>query len=422
MQVKAANLWKKVRILGVLAGILVVWAPQSRARAAGDVYTIVRLPIDASGPSAAEARDIAMSQGRVEALQQLFRRLTPQTYWGVLPLVSGSDAVSMVAGLQLANEKTSPTRYLAQVTYSFKPARIREALRQANIPFSETQARAAVLLAILDTPEGLFLWQADNPWSQAWKSRSLGNELVPFLLPLGELEDLVSVNAQDALDENWQVLSPFAQRYGVSEVMLARATLQDMDGAQGMQIQMVRLNGGAVPVQRLGLIIENETELPLQDLLNLGIDQVLMRLDETWKRKTIIRSGAQSDLLAATVHFTDLKEWLDIKQRLKRVSSIHSFEIVDESMSGADVMLHFVGTYPQLGISLAQQDLQLLDQDMGTTIVLRSGVEALEPLEGDETTDVISTQKSDAGAGDKNLGDLNVPGSSKSDDATTNDW
>ncbi len=422
MLVQAAGLAKKAWILGLLAGLLFGWSPQAAAQAGGDVFTIDRLAVDATGASAAEARDTAMSQGRVEALQRLFRRLTPQSYWGILPQISKADTISMVAGLQLANEKTSPTRYLADVTYSFKPARIREALRLAAVPFSETQARTAIVLTVLETPEGSFLWQADNPWAQAWQDRLLGNELVPFLLPLGELEDLVSVNVDDALAHNWGVLGPFAERYGVIEVMLAHAILQDMEGTEGMQIQMTRLNGGVSPVETLGLIINNRDALPFEALMSLGIGQVLSRLDESWKRKTIIRSDAVSDLVAATIHFSDQREWLVIQERLKRVPTIREFEILALSTKGAEIMLHFVGSFTQLRVSMAQQDLELLDNDRVTSIGLRSGMEAFPELGVEETTDIIGTDSNQNEVSDMNVMDLYSEGASNSDDATTNDW
>ena len=423
MQVKAVKLVKKTRIVGLMACMLFGWSTLAMAQTAGDVFTIDRLAVDATGASAADARDIAMTQGRNEALQLLFHRLTPQSYWGILPQITGSDVVSMVAGLSLANEKTSATRYLADATYKFKPARIREALRSADIPFSETQARTAIVLTILETPEGSFLWQAENPWAMIWQDRLLGNELVPLLLPLGELEDLVSVRVEDALAHNWEVLNPLAERYGVSEVMLAHVKIADMEGTAGMQLQMVRLNGGKMPVERLGLIIENQDALPLEALLELGIGEVLERLNESWKRQTIIRSDAVSDLVAATIHFSDYQEWLEIQKRLKRVPTIREFDILALSTQGAEVMLQFVGSFAQLRVSMAQRDLDLLDNNVTALISLRSGAEALPDLPVEEMTEVIGTNDSVAGAADDmNMLDLYGTRPSNSDDATTNDW
>ena len=350
---------------------------------AGDVFTIDRLEVDAEGGSAAEAREIALARGRTAALRALLRRLTPQDYWSVLPQVASADAVSMVSGIQVSNEKTSTTRYLADVTFSFEANRIREILRFSQIPFSETQARDAVLLPVLETADGLLLWEEENLWATHWKERNLANELVPLLSPLGELEDIVSVNVSDAVAEDWQSLGAFANRYGVGDVMLAKATLQGEGATQSLLIRAARVSSRDLELGVPGdieVLVRNRQGFPIEELVDFGIDQILLRLQETWKRQTIIVADAVENMLSASVRFDGMREWRAIKDRLSNMPPVRDVKIEALSLTGAELLVRYVGTPSQLRVALAQQDLNLLESGMVNLIALR---ESLSPSQDD---------------------------------------
>ncbi len=350
---------------------------------AADVFTIDRLPVDATGGSAAKAREVALAQGRSKALRQVLQRLSPQDYWGILPRIGEGESVSLVSGIQVSNEKTSATRYLAEVTYSFEARRIHDILRVNQIPFSETQAREAVLLPVLEVADGISLWEEGNIWAIRWKKRSLTNELVPLFLPLGELEDIVSVNVADAVSENWDALGPFAGRYGVGDVVLAQATLQGEEESQTLLIKTVRLSSQNLELgvpRGVGVLVRNRQGLPIEDLIDFGIDQILLRLQESWKRQTIIRSDAVESLLGATVRFEGLREWLAIHNRLSGTPTVSDVEIEALSLTGGKLLVRYVGSVAQLRVAMAQQELNLLETDGLNLIALR---ESLKPGEED---------------------------------------
>jgi len=378
-----------IRILALFCALAVHLGLAQSAFGADDVFTVARVKVDATGESAAVAREAAISEGRVRAARQLLQRLTPEQSWTSLPSFSTRELVDIVSGIQITNEKTSSTRYLADVTYSFKPDRIRQVFSGNGISYTETRARLAVVLPVYETVDGPLLWEDDNVWAEVWKSRRLTHELVPLIAPLGELEDLVSAGTQDALNGTWSRLGPFAQRYSVSDVVVAYGRLQNNAGTDELVVRLTRLNGKADGLsasvgERVDVVVRNGQNLPLEDLMGFAIDQAMQRLQSRWKAQTIISSNAMANNLFATVRFSELNEWLTLRQRLSNLPTIRDFDILSLSSQGADVAIQHVGSLSQLSFALSQQDIQLAQTDVSTIILLGLDSE-LVPVSGESS-------------------------------------
>src|SRR5215467_1202969 len=128
----------------VLLAALVFGAVAASAAPAPDLFTVTGVKVDATAESATTARDMAMAQGRPVAFTRLFRRLVAQGNWSKQPQLDENTLLRMVRSFEVANERRSTTRYLADVTYHFNAAAVRAALRQARIAYTETRSKPAV--------------------------------------------------------------------------------------------------------------------------------------------------------------------------------------------------------------------------------------------------------------------------------------
>src|SRR5690242_19935283 len=112
-------------------------APAPAGPQVGDLYTVNTVRVDATAESAQTARDAAMAQGRPQAWTRIFRRLTPQSQWARQPRLADAQLFRLIRSFEVAGERRSTTRYLADVTFHFNPVAVRQTLRQAGISFTE---------------------------------------------------------------------------------------------------------------------------------------------------------------------------------------------------------------------------------------------------------------------------------------------
>ncbi len=108
-----------------------------------DQFSISGIKVDATGESPRAARDLAMVEGRPLAWSKLFRRFTDQRDWGTEPQLVESELLGLILSSEASNIRRNTTRYLADVTFHFNPAAVRQLLQRANIVFTDAPIYAA---------------------------------------------------------------------------------------------------------------------------------------------------------------------------------------------------------------------------------------------------------------------------------------
>ncbi len=344
------------RSTAILLGVVLMVATAGSA-GAGDVFTVRGISIDATAASATAARDAAVQTGQKRALEQLLKRLTLPDDWSQLPQVDDALAQSMVRSFQVAGEKRSATRYLADLSVRFQPASIRGLLAARSIPIAEAQARPAVLVAVLTDARGDTLWAESNLWTVAWARQDLQNGLAPLTIPLGDLGDISTLSVEQALNGDRAALNALATRYNADRVIVAHATVGSAPGTISARM-LTYPTGEAAPTSWSGSEAAPSTETGAHRLAA----RFLEALEADWKRNSIVRSGERA-VLSASVAYSSLGEWQTIRSRLAQIPPIKTINIVAVSAGGAQVELDYAGTVDTLELNLAQQNLALTNLD-----------------------------------------------------------
>lgn len=335
--------------------------------AAADIFTVRGIHVDQTAESATAARAAAQAEGQRLALTAMMKKLTLPEDWALLPTVDDATAQRAVRGFQMASEKTSSTRYIAEMIVSFQPEAVRRLLRGANIPFGETQARPAVLMAVLHRDGETLLWEDNNPWRKAWAELEPADELAPLVLPLGDIMEINSVSAEQAVSNEEtakEALANLAANYGTSEVVVAEATLN----ADGSLAVIATRKGGPVAAEPIRGTYPKRGEDSAATMTAAAAD-LIGQLAVAWKRQIIVRDGKLSTL-TARADFANLGDWETIRKGLTSTPLVQGMEVAGISARGAEIHISHKGTTEMLALSLAQQNVELRD---GTATVPDGG-------------------------------------------------
>jgi len=400
-----------------------------------DVFVVPRVAVQAQAGSATAAKNTAQRQGRRRAMDILLRRLTIEEDWVYLPslamglpaeasasveasfgatsvipappasaerdvvVLTDKDLERLESGFEVYNEKSSSATYRAFVTYRFKPAAVRKLLKDAQIPYSETQTRTALVLPVLQTKTGLYLWEDNNPWMAAWNGRPYNNELTPMTAPLGDLEDAASITARQAIALDQTALRMMGERYSVSQVIVAHAFLQQIDGEDLLRVRLIngyRESGELQELDELEFADMNDVDVAPRSIVQQGsdtnsfipaqvgdilaegwfrqasgnfpllaersIDTTIAKHAKPWKERTLIDHNVIG-VLETSAYYISIGEWSKIRSALVSTPLVGSVQVRALSRAGAEMLIRAYGDPGKLIVAMESQGLALWTED-----------------------------------------------------------
>ncbi len=361
----------RVALAGLaLAAALGCAASARAAESSGDVFTVKDVAVDATAATAAAAREQAIAEGERTAFQRLLARLTLRQDEAHRPKPSNTALTDLVEGFEVQQEKNSPVRYIATLTYHFKPHAIEQLLRDNGVAFAETVSKPVLVLPVLRSGNTLALWDDPNPWRMAWAGLPPADGLVPFIVPLGDINDMADIKADEAAQGDQEKLRKIGARYGAGSELVAVATpggSQDK-GGDSLSISVTRYGDGLQP-QTVVTTVSGQSGETMDTLLPRAALQVEADTTERWKADNLLHFD-QTQEATISVPITGLEDWVKVRQRLDKVALISRLQLVYLSRSEARIDVNYIGDPAQLKLALAQRDLMLTDEGGGMVLHL----------------------------------------------------
>ncbi len=357
-----------------LSLVVIAMGVPPRAEAAG-IFEVRSVAVDITADNATAARKKALVEGQQMAFQRLLKRLTLAEDHSKFPQLSVDEIAEYVSDFSVSAEKTSPVRYLANLTYRFKKDLIRGLLRTQGIRFAETRSKPLLVLPIYQAAAELVLWDDSNAWLRAWIRRPDTQGLVPFAVPLGDLADIAAIGVEDAVRGEAEKLAVLAARYNAGDTVVAyaRSGLEAGSVRRRVDVSVTRYSVNKEPVTDLFAVVQQGTESD-DSMFSRAVTMVVDRVEDTWKRSNLLGLN-QLGVTAVTVPISSLSDWLGVRRQLKKVAVIREIELVLLSLDEVRINVHYVGVPEQLQTALSQIDLYLAREE-GEWVLYPAGAKA----------------------------------------------
>ncbi len=389
---------RTLRRVAVFAGLLSICITLSAGAVKADsIYTVRDLAVDSSAKSAAEARSVALANGQQRALERLLRRLVLEEDQVLLPVLETTQIAALVDGYEIEKELVSLTRYRANLIFYFNKTMVRKLLQQRKIRFAETRSSDVLVVPVFDAGDGATLWFEPGDWRTAWLARPANEGLVPLILPLGDVMDMATIEAAEALAPSHEALLGLAERYGTREVVVASAFLNlpepavrddlDVNAAgvsdasdapvggdaqetgvsnsrrvrgpvEGANLQLIIHRVGAKTQSTTSEFLRGAQSESRESLLARAVQRIVAHVESGWKQANILRFGRESEM-QIMVPLNSLADWVETRRRLRELAVVVSVDLATLSRGQANVLLRYFGEKEQLMLGLAQSNLAL---------------------------------------------------------------
>jgi hypothetical protein len=320
-------------------------------------FTVKDVEIDATADSAFDAQRQAMSDGQTRAAMILIERLTlPEDRFDFDPeTVTADIAAELIAGLQIANEQRSATRYRGELTVEFDRRAVAEFFRFYEIPFVQSPASPLLAIAVSDEGAGPTL---SGDWARAWREGNFETALTPFAVYNDrEAQGAISVSAALARDE--EALARVAQLYSVDGV--AVVTARRGGGA-------VRTGGYIMRFGDEGASVEELQSVTQQGSVADAARRFVSNQELAWKRSAVVRGTEQVEL-DVTVLYGSMREWRRLQRAVAGASLIEDARLDALSRRGAAMTLIHRGSLEQVAAELTARGAVLEEHaDLGWTV------------------------------------------------------
>jgi hypothetical protein len=369
-----STLQRGQRLLAV-ALLLILVAPSRQATAQDDPYSAT-VTVDATSDTVAKARDVARLDGARHALDAVVARLAGGSDKAKPLKLRDNQITDMVASFEVANEKMSAVRYVADYTYHFKSAEVAKAMQAAGIATSDANAAAGaganppsnpgvgkpvVVLPVYQSDGESLLWDDPNPWRDAWAQRAAGPSGAALQVPLGDVSDLAAIDADKARTGDSTALSAIAKKEGADDVLVMLAVQRAGSDRQGLDITVRRYRNGQFVDVHLASIDANPNEGDA-DLFRRAADTIAADIDSGWKNAKGDLGGQQGSV-AVVASISGLDDWIKLRGTLAALPSVRRIDVKSLSRQEATIEIQYVGSMDQLKASLAATKLDLQGGD-----------------------------------------------------------
>ncbi len=331
--------------------------------AQADIYLIKSVKVDAKSKTASEAKVKAMQEGQVAAFRKLINRLSNSPQAQSLLQLPAAEIGKLVRGISVTEEKTGPKRYIAELNISFQPAAVRSLMNQFSIPFSDKQADPILILPVFVENGRAILWDDPNPLKTAWENIDADAYLLPVVLPVGSIEDIEAISADEALDGNTDSLAAIKARYKVSNVLVSAAQFND----RKTRLRVTLLGSSPAGDIEMSESFSGTPEKVVETAQKATI-RFMAEMEAMWKETAQAGPELTGERLLVTVPFSSFREWKGIRSRIIGTEGVLRLDIRALSQRGAVVYLTYSGETFDLEDRLSQQGLYM--RDMGDGWVL----------------------------------------------------
>lgn len=350
---------------------------------AKNAFFIPDIRIQAEASSSIEAKEIALFEGQKHALEKIIQRISGTKNELDMPPVTQEDMLSLVQNISLAQEQTTPTKYIAILSVQFNQQALREWLQQYNIKILTQFPPSILILPVLTTEEGIFFLENNNPLLNALKENNF-TSLYTLKIPAGDLEDVSRFTPDSLYSGDFSSFSFLLNKYNAEQILIIEAKKEgDFYSAK------TRLFPKDTSLSNVAALIHAplEEEFVWKKLLQ----QVLLRLDENWLQAKLSQQGEMKEL-TVTVPITSLQEWTQIKKTLDHLSVLEKVEVLGLKKEQAVLKITFQTSYQDLSDLLYSKNLALSQQEDGEWFLIKN----------------ISSETSEESLQDKTIKPLNL--------------
>ena len=255
----------------------------------------------------------------------------------------------LINSFQILEETYQKQEYKAIFKISFNDVKIKKLLRQKNVLFSQPKNISAVFYPILFINDELQTFD-ENFFYKQWTTVAIKNELINFILPLEDLDDIYKIkemkNSVEELD-----IDDLINKYNISNYVF---TLMNYQNKQLNIYFKTNFNNN----ERSKNISYKLDNIKNEIKLNLILKEIKIQITDIWKEENIINLAIPLSIRTKFQH-VNLRDLDKLKNTLYKIAIIDNYFLEEFNINHAIFKIYYYGNPKRLRTELLRFGYQL---------------------------------------------------------------
>lgn len=258
---------------------------------------------------------------------------------------------SLINSFQILDESYKNKKYTATYKVFYNDKKVKKLLSKKNISFSQPKNITAVLYPVLFINEDLQNFDKNFFYNQ-WNEIKIKTELITFILPVEDLDDIVKIKKIKNNIEDLNV-NTIIQKYNTNNYVFLLIENEN----KKLNIYLKTNFNNNRTSKNIFYKIENIDD---KEKLSEILKNLKMEVTDIWKGENVINLSIP---LSINVKFknTDLDKLEKLKQALGEISIIDKYSIREFNINYSFFQIYYFGNPKKLKTELLEFNYQLIN-------------------------------------------------------------
>ena len=261
---------------------------------------------------------------------------------------------NLINNFQILNETYRKDEYKATFKIFYSDIKIRELLKQKNISFSQPKNISAVFFPVLFVNEEIQDFYGNFFYKQ-WTTVEIKNELINFILPLEDLDDISKIKEMKNRIEELNV-DDFVNKYNTKNYVFS--LIHHQNKQLNVYIK-TNFNNNKISKNITYELNDIKDELKLNDILK----NLKMQITDIWKNENVINLSSPL-LIRVKFQHKNLGDLDKLKNTFYKISIIDNYSLEELNIKNSSFKIYYYGNPKRLRTELLKFGYQL-NNDQG---------------------------------------------------------
>ena len=290
------------------------------------------------------SRDKYINKAFVDSFEILMSKILLSRDLGKIKNIKLKQKINLVKSFRIIDEKYKNDQYEGAFEVFYNEKEIKNFLRKKNISFSQPKNISAVYFPVLFIDEEIQNFN-ENFFYNNWQLIKIKNELINFILPIEDLDDISEIKLMKNKTEEINI-DNLINKYNTKNFVFTLMNYQN----NNLNIY-IKTNFNNNKVSRnISFELKNIKD---EKKLNSILEQIKTQVTDIWKEENIINLAIPLTI-DVIFKYKNLKDLDSLEKDLSKINLIENHSLEDVNINRSTFKIYYFGNPKKLTMELAK--------------------------------------------------------------------